>query len=214
MLKFSLLGVPVRVHWWFWLTTVLLGGGATAHGPEAWTGVGVWTGVVFVSILVHEFGHALTGRYFGASPVIGLIGFGGVTFLPGVRLTRPQSILVSAAGPGTQLLLAFAILGAALLTSNRPALLNQAMIDGLYVNFFWALLNLLPIQPLDGGQILAQTLGPRRSGITSAIGFIVAVAVCVWALSVRQIFLAMMLAMLAYHNFRRDRVEGGVVTPP
>jgi Zn-dependent protease len=87
-----------------------------------------------------------------------------------------------------------------------------AINSALFVNFFWTFLNLLPIQPLDGGQILRELLGPSRIQITSWIGFCVAVAVCIWAFVNEQFFLAFMLALLAYYNFRRDSVEGGVIT--
>jgi Zn-dependent protease len=96
---------------------------------------------------------------------------------------------------------------------DLPPLARLAITYGLYVNFVWTLVNLLPISPLDGGQILAQVLGPRRVQLTSWIGFVVAGALCLWTLSNRQIFSAFMLAMLAYYNFRREPVEGGVITP-
>jgi Zn-dependent protease len=213
MLKFALLKIPVAVDWWFWLATALLGGGATAHSPQDWVPVFVWMGVVFVSVLIHELGHAFAGRTFGASPFIRLHGFGGVTFLPGARLTRGQSILVSAAGPGAGLLLGLVVLAVSRVGFDLPPLARLAITYGLYVNFVWTFINLLPISPLDGGQILAQTLGPRRAQLTSWIGFAVASVLCLWTLSNRQIFSAFMLAMLAYYNFRREPIEGGVVTP-
>jgi stage IV sporulation protein FB len=212
MLKFSLLGVPVAIEGWFWLSTILLGGGATAHNPEAWTLVGVWTGVVLVSILVHELGHAAAGRRFGAAPFIRLHGFGGATFLPGARFSRGQSILVSAAGPAAGLLLGLVVFLVARAFPDLPYLAERAVADGLYVNFFWTLVNLLPIQPLDGGQILGQVLGPARNRITSLIGAAVAAALCIWTIHIGLLFSAFMLALLAYYNFRRVPVEGGVIT--
>jgi Zn-dependent protease len=212
MLKFTVLGVPVGVDWWFWLTTILLGGGASAHGPEDWLPVGVWVMVVFVSILVHEFGHALAGRRYGATPVIVLQGFGGVTLLPGVRFTRLQNILVSAAGPAAGLSLGALVLLISRWLTDVPPLLGLAIRDALYVNFFWTAVNLLPIQPLDGGQILGQALGPKSAQAVGFIGFVVAGALCVWTLSRELYFSAFMLAMLAYYNLRRIPVRGGVIT--
>jgi len=213
MFKFRVLGVPVGVEAWFWLATLLLGGGLQAHSPEDWEEVAVWTGVVFVSILVHELGHALVGRHFGASPSIRLHGFGGVTFLPGPRLSRSQNTLVSAAGPLAGLLLGLVTLVLRKAPTDLPPLANLAIRDALYVNFVWTAINLLPIQPLDGGQILTQVLGPRRFGLVSWIGAGVATATCLWAFSRGQLFSAMMLAMLAFYNFRREPVAGGVIAP-
>jgi Zn-dependent protease len=212
MLNFKLLRIPVTVEWWFWLAAVLLGGGLGAKDPDDWMRVAVWTAVVLVSILVHEFGHALAGRRFGASPSIRLHGFGGVTFLPGARFSRRENLLVSAAGPAAGLALGLMVLGIHRGLSGAPALVELAVTYGLYVNFVWTFINLLPIQPLDGGQILASLLGPSRARLSSGIGFILAVGLCLWTLQRGMLFSAFMLAMLAYYNFRREPVEGGVVT--
>jgi stage IV sporulation protein FB len=211
MQKFSILGVPVGVEWWFWLTTAILGPGSTSRNPDL-ARLGAWIAVVFVSILVHELGHAFAGRHFGATPFIRLHGFGGVTFLPGASFTRVQNILISAAGPAAGLFLGVIILAVSRVFLDLPPLADRAISYGLYVNFFWTFVNLLPIHPLDGGQILAQVLGPRRRQITSWIGFTLASVLCLWALKVDQPFMALMLAMFAYYNLKHELVSGGVVT--
>jgi Zn-dependent protease len=213
MLKLRLFGIPVAVESWFWLTAALLGGGAYARDPEDWVRVGIWIAVVFVSILVHELGHAAAGQFYGAAPAIRLHGFGGVTFLPGGRFTRSQNILVSAAGPAAGFGLGVLILALHQIVSGLPRNLELAVRFGLEVNFGWTLVNLLPIQPLDGGQILGQILGPSRDRLASWIGFIVAASLCVYTFMIGLLFSALMLALLAYYNFRREPVEGGVVTP-
>jgi Zn-dependent protease len=91
-------------------------------------------------------------------------------------------------------------------------MLDRAVSYALYVNFVWSFLNLLPIHPLDGGQILGQILGPKRRKVTSVIGFVLASLLCVWALSRGLLFSAFMLAMFAYYNLKREMVTGGVVT--
>lgn len=211
MIRFALFGIPVAVDWWFWLIAVLLGGGLTARGPEDWSVVAVWVAVVFISIIVHELGHAVVGRRFGANPAIALHSFGGSTFLPGVEFSRKQSILVSAAGPAAGFLLGLAALGAAQVIGREPPLLRLAILNAIYVNLVWTFANLLPIQPLDGGQILREILGPKRIRLTSMIGFVLAVLLCFWALSTQRIFLAFMLAMFAYYNLQREPIQGGVV---
>jgi Zn-dependent protease len=212
MLKFGLFGIPVVIEGWFFLTTALLGGAAGATDPDDWIRVAIWIGVVFVSILVHELGHALAGRKYGATPHIRLHGFGGVTFLPGTIFTRPQNIAVSAAGPAAGFGLGLLVLALRQANLDLPPLARVAVLDAIYVNFVWTLVNLLPIQPLDGGQILGQLLGPRRAALSSSIGFTLATVLCVWAFSRGLLFSAIMLGMLAYYNFRRQPLEGGVVT--
>jgi Zn-dependent protease len=213
MLKFSLFGVPVAVEWWFWIATVLLGGGASlVNTPEGLLLIGEWTLVVFVSILVHELGHAWAGKHFGATPFIRLHGLGGVTFLPGARFTRPQSFLVSAAGPAAGLTLGLLVLAISETVSSLPPLARWAIRDARYVNFFWTFINIMPVHPLDGGQMLDQLLGPSRRRLTGFIGFVVAVLICLWAFKNQRVFLGLMMAMLAYYNLRREPVQGGVVT--
>ena len=73
-LHFRIFGFPVRVHPLFWVVTVLLGLQGRADPFETL----VWVGVVFVSILVHELGHATLERTFGGHPWITLYSFGGL----------------------------------------------------------------------------------------------------------------------------------------
>jgi len=131
--------------------------------------------------------------------------------LPGARFTRVQSIAVSAAGPIAGLLLWLVFFAVAQSVSNVPRLAGVALAMGLFVNLVWSLFNLLPIQPLDGGQILREILGPQRLRLTGLIGGVVAVFVCIWSLRQGYLFAAFFLALFAYYNFRQLPVEGGVV---
>ena len=107
MLSFRLFGIPVRIEPWFWVILALIGGGLRANDALSMLWVLLFVLAGFISILVHELGHALTVRKFGLSPAITLIAFGGYASFPAGRLTRKQSFLVTAAGPGVQCLLEF-----------------------------------------------------------------------------------------------------------
>ena len=79
----------------------------------------------------------------------------------------------------------------------------------LWINIFWGLMNLLPVYPLDGGQVAREllTLGPRspRNGIELSLKISFGVAVGVAVLSViitKDIFLAILFGFLAYNNYR------------
>jgi stage IV sporulation protein FB len=75
-LRFRFLGFPVRVHPYFWLLTILINGDSLLRiGPEYLL---MWVVVVFVSILIHELGHALAFRRYGADAEIILYAFGGL----------------------------------------------------------------------------------------------------------------------------------------
>jgi Zn-dependent protease len=211
MWRFSLFGFPVTVEPWFWLTSFLLGGGLTMRGRDGLAFVAIWMVVVLVSILVHEFGHAFAGRRYGALPEIRLHGFGGVAIMHGGYFDRPQSILVSAAGPAASFALGVVVWLVSkvwLLEEGFPLLTLQFL---LYVNFFWTVINLLPILPLDGGQIIRDVMGPRRLQLVVWIGVVCAGAVALWAFSVGRTFLGIMMIILAFSNYQSQNIQGGVV---
>ncbi|MGE3244066.1 MAG: site-2 protease family protein [Pirellulales bacterium] len=115
-LHFRVLGFPVRVSPWFWGVTVFmaLNGGEKVDPKD----VLVWVGVVFVSILVHELGHAVLQRRFGGRPRIVLYGFGGLA-ISDDRDRSPQSqILISLAGPTAGFLFAAIVLAGCYLAGH------------------------------------------------------------------------------------------------
>lgn len=141
--EFILAGVPVRVQWFFFVTAALLGSNLI-NDPIMFA---VWVAVVFISVLLHEMGHAAVYRAFGVQPRIMLQGFGGLTF--GRSLPPGKDFLVSIAGPGTNLLIAFSALYASTLRIDPQVSSVLGMIGA--INVVWAIFNILPIMPLDGG---------------------------------------------------------------
>ena len=162
----------------------------------------LWTIAVFFSIVIHVLGHAFVGKKNGVLPAIHLHGLGGVTVFPGAAFSRRQNIAVSAAGPAASLALGLLTLVIASVfqpqSSGAIALLRYL----LWINFFWTLINLLPILPLDGGQIIRDILGPTRREITRWVGVICAAAVALWAFEQGLIFLGLMLAYLGFMNYQ------------
>jgi stage IV sporulation protein FB len=181
-LNFTLAGVPVRVHPLFWLMGFLLGG---AVGNLLL--IALWIAVVFVSILIHELGHAAAMRATGSYPRIVLYIFGGLTIPDsspwGGRSTAlmhgpAAEVLVSAAGALAGFAFAGLILGLVVLAGGQVLIgrllsvipfpnasfpggsyyLNYALNSLLWVNIFWGLINLMPVFPLDGGSIARRIL--------------------------------------------------------
>jgi Zn-dependent protease len=113
-LHFRLFGFPVRVHPFFWLVTLLLGMGRPAEPVK----VLVWAPVVFVSILVHELGHAFLQQYFGGRPWITLYGLGGLASCNDCDRSPRSQILISLAGPMAGFVLA-ALTFAVVVASGR-----------------------------------------------------------------------------------------------
>ncbi|MGD9647841.1 MAG: site-2 protease family protein [Pirellulales bacterium] len=217
-LNFSLFGIPVRVHPLFWLVSLLLG----LRDPEPGA-LMIWVGVVFVSILVHELGHALMAQRFGFRPWITLYSFGGLASYNSSRSKPGEQILILLAGPGAGFVLAAVV--AALLIASRSSIiflgqrigsgtsmwqtnpqLAGLVFDLLYVNIFWGLINLFPVFPLDGGQI-SRTLfmkynpwqGVRQSIILSVI---TGAAMAGYALlRLEDFYLAFLFGYLAYLSY-------------
>jgi len=96
-LHFRLFGFPVRVHPFFWIATLILG---MPTGPADPVEILIWIAVVFVSVIIHELGHAFLQRRFGGRPWIVLHGFGGLAICPDCDRSPRRQILISLAGPG------------------------------------------------------------------------------------------------------------------
>jgi stage IV sporulation protein FB len=143
-LRFRLLGTDVRVHPLFWLVAVIFGWPNSA-GPDALRDVLIWVVCVFVSILVHEFGHVLMGRVFGSWGYIVLYSFGGLAVGSNHLRRWWQRVLVAAAGPGAGFLL-FAVVVAGLLIATRDTagLLFNADLPGIGSLSLWSRLMALP----------------------------------------------------------------------
>lgn len=204
-MQFHLFGFPVRVELWFWLTAALLGGGLHPKAYESaasMAGLAIWAIVVFFSILIHELGHATMGRRYGANPEIVLHGFGGAAIMHGSRFNRRQDLLVTAAGPAASIALGTVALLVLRYARGVGDDIADTLVDLVWINYFWTVVNLLPIQPLDGGLLLRTALGDRRLHITCMIGFATATTVAVLAFLGHQVFLTLMMALFAFENWR------------
>lgn len=176
-IRFKLFGTYVRIHPLFWLMTILLGWNVT-HRPilpphNGMTELAIWVGCVFVSILLHEFGHVWMGQIFGTHGDIVLHSMGGLAIGASNLGWAWKRILVSAAGPGIQLVLwgVLILLIRQEVIQEPPLWVAYALSKLLYINFSWAILNLLPIWPLDGGQITRElcVLGSPRQGLVTSL---------------------------------------------
>jgi len=177
-LRWRMLGTDVRVHPWFWIMSALLGWNLADRNLGY---LALWIVCVFVSILIHEFGHVLMGRCFGMPGYIVLYSFGGLA-VGSNRLPRHwQRILVSLAGPAAGFLLFGLIWVLFRFVLDRSMLTENLIITYLFlkwINLAWGFLNLLPIWPLDGGQVSRDLLDwwLWRRGVCIALGISIIVA--------------------------------------
>lgn len=215
-LRFALFGIPVRVHPVFWLTSAFLA------WPRGETGrldlVFIRVLCIFVAILIHELGHAVVTRRFGWQPEIVLYFFGG--YATSVRHSTWKDIAVSAAGPLAGLAL-YALLwfgGAWVIRSFgvQHPLFVDALNFSLFINLVWNVMNLVPVLPLDGGQISRELfcwLNPRKGMEHCLIlSMLAGGGVALWALRARAVgegvlgldplFLAIMFGFLSFQSYQ------------
>jgi membrane-associated protease RseP (regulator of RpoE activity) len=231
--RFHIFDTPVRVKIWFWIAILLLGG---EQEPGA---IAIWAAVCFVSILLHELGHVYAFRVFRERAEVVLYGWGGLT-IPryGVSGSFPR-LVVALAGPFA----GFCLTGLTLLAARYsgysihlgfhmflpvlavfpggPAYSYWGILlnDLLWVNFYWGLVNLLPVYPLDGGHAALAIFeqadprhGRRKSLILSAA---VAAAVAVFGVLEQSTYLALMFAILAVSSLQLlDSLRGRVKSQP
>jgi Zn-dependent protease len=151
-LNWRMFGVPIRVHPLFWLVSAILGWNLTRIDFRLLL---LWIACVFVSILLHEFGHVLMGQVFGARGHIVLYGMGGLAVGSSDLRNRWQRVAVYFAGPGIGFLFVGLIWLA--LKALNPEMLTTWVDDAIdflfWINLAWGLVNLLPVFPLDGGRV-------------------------------------------------------------
>jgi Zn-dependent protease/CBS domain-containing protein len=181
-------GTVVRVHLtfllflaWIFAASYASGGAATAVDSL------VFMLLLFLCVLLHEFGHIFTARAFGVpTPYVTLLPIGGVAQLERIPEEPRQEFLIAIAGPLVNVVITAALVllaGAHLLTSAAAVDNMQIpLIDRLAaVNLFLALFNLIPAFPMDGGRVLRALLASRlgyvrATEIAAAIGQFVAFA--------------------------------------
>ena len=194
----------------------------------------IWTAAVLVSIVIHEMGHALAFRYFGVDSHIVLYQFGGMAVPEGSFRSHgyqrgddpKRQIVISLAGPLSQILAAVIVIAilfvGGFITVNPlpfihqldfleegrqlPSLALRVLVAAFTLSsIWWALLNLLPVYPLDGGQISREviTLINPREGIRYSliISIGAAVAVAVWGFTHDDTLMGLMFLSLAYSSY-------------
>ncbi|MBV8092118.1 MAG: site-2 protease family protein [Acetobacteraceae bacterium] len=175
-------GTVVRVHITFLLFLIWI---AAAHYAQGGTQAAV-QGVVFIlllflCVLLHEFGHVLMARRYGVhTPDITLLPIGGVARLERIPEHPTQELLIALAGPAVNVVIAavlFLLFGGTV-SEQSVELQNSGVSFGsrlISVNLFLVIFNLIPAFPMDGGRVLrallAYRLGfVRATQIAAAVG--------------------------------------------
>jgi Zn-dependent protease len=185
-LTFTVGTIPVNVHWSVLLVVAIL-----AAQIDLRAAIG-WTGGFLAAVVIHELGHALLAKKFGAGEVqISLMMFGGATTFIPFDMSQGKRFLVSAAGSA----LGIAV-GGPLYWAERFGSLSippgdlQNVVRGFVLSaFFWGVFNWLPMLPLDGGQMLVHALALKiHPGIAHTVARAVSVVSAAGAVFAAQVY--------------------------
>ena len=202
---FRFAGIDVFLHWsWFLVAAIEIEGRAKSYSSITWNLCEYLA--LFLIVLVHEYGHALACRQVGGTANrIVLWPLGGVAYVNPPQ--RPGATLWSiAAGPlvNVVFLIVLSLLGVLNRTTgwadaipNAHAFLRTLAIINLGLLIF----NLLPIYPLDGGQILRSllwfVLGRARSLMAAVVvGFIGVAGLIAFALWMRTAWMGILAVFI------------------
>ena len=166
----TIAGIPIYVHGTFavLVAVLLVSGLAQGRGGAAAVSGVVFILAIFVTIVLHELGHALTARRFGIrTRDITLLPIGGVARLERMPDIPRQELWVALAGPAVNIAIAtVCYVALAAVTAGPPALSLDPSAAGVVgrftaVNIALALFNLVPAFPMDGGRALRAILAER-----------------------------------------------------
>ena len=177
---------PIRVTPLFWFSSPRFGPRYYAYPEQGSLGYFLfWMVAVFVSVLLHEAGHIFVGRLFGMHSEVVLSALGGTTLGFHALLRRWQRLVVLLAGPAIQFHVVAAIWGITYIPFPQifwdwgwETWIANGLAILFWINFYWALLNVVPLLPLDGGRmaceigeaILGRRGAHRRRGVVDCHG--------------------------------------------
>ncbi|MBA3957963.1 MAG: M50 family metallopeptidase [Parachlamydiaceae bacterium] len=197
--------IPITIYPVFWILAGLIGW----MNAQTLTGTGIWIVVIVVSVLIHEFGHALTAVAFGQNASIDLVALGGVTHRKGEKkLKLWQEFMIVLNGPlaGFSLFLVAYYAHQKISVMPLSPTIKSAVYITAYANLFWTILNLVPVHPLDGGQLLRIVMeamfGFRGIKIALFLSIILATLMGILFFMLNSILAGSIFLLLAFESYR------------
>lgn len=222
---FRLFGINVYIHWAWFLAFMYLTSRPREYSSYGWNALEVLS--LFLIVLTHEFGHQLACRQVGGKTNdIVLWPLGGVAYVSPPQ--RPGAQLWSiAAGPLVNVIL-IPVTAALVSISSHLGWYDTypdayQLIHNIWIiNLVLLIFNLLPIYPLDGGQILRSLLwfpfGRANSlMIASILGFIgVAglIGLAIWEQSIWMGLISAFISMNCWSGFKQARALARIAKMP
>ena len=207
MIKFKLFRYPVQIELTF-LFILLIFGSSFLQRNDIGGFVEVSL-ILLVSILVHEFGHAMAFRYYKIDSRILIHGLGGLCIPSTGRLTPKDNMFVCLCGPFAGFALAIVYY-----LADKAGLLPETALPAEYrsylvyfINIGWGIFNLLPIYPLDGGQSLYNFLKWRKisNSLKKAlkVSIVCLTLIGAYALFRKEIFILVLCGWFLYENIQK-----------
>ena len=211
-------GTAIKLHFtfllflaWFGIGFYLQGGGAAAIGGIT------FLLLLFLCVVLHEFGHILAARRFGIrTPDVVLLPIGGISRLERIPEKPREELLIALAGPAVTLAIALVLI---LLLGRLPdpsAVMGQATGESLlaqlaFANIVLLAFNLVPAFPLDGGRVLRALLAARighlrGTQVAAAIGRTAAIVIGLIALLNGHV----LLVLIAFFIYVAAGAEAGL----
>ncbi len=204
-------GIDLSLHWsWFLVAAYEIGGRQRAYSSVLWNVLEYLA--LFLIVMLHEFGHALACRQVGgiANQIV-LWPLGGVAYVNPPQ--RPGATLWSiAAGPlvNVALVPVLMVVGRSMRLLGMDQTMPNAYLLGrsvAYINLGLLFFNILPIYPLDGGQILRSLLwfvmGRARSLMAATVvGFLGAAGLIILALRFQSVWFGVICAFILMNCWR------------
>ena len=159
----------IRIHvtlllllaWYAW-------GGWRMAGVRGAVEETIFIALVFVSVLLHEFGHLRAARHYGIpTPEGRLTPIGGLARIARMPDQPRQELVIALAGPLVTLAIVLAVGGGVAAVSGARALIPASVVDVplwtaiAWINVFLLGFNILPSFPMDGGRVLRALLAMR-----------------------------------------------------
>ena len=194
--------LPITIHPIFWAMAVAIGW----LNSETVYGTALWTIVIVISVLIHELGHATSAILFGQKAKISLVGLGGMTEREGAKLSHWKEFIIVLCGPLAGFLLFLAALEIQSFFNPQNPTLQYFLTITIYANLFWTVVNLFPVQPLDGGHLLSiflQSLfGHRGIKMAFFVSMILALILSIGFLLIHAIIASALFLLFTFESYR------------
>jgi len=200
----TLSGIPIRLH----ITFVLLIAWIAATDRNDNYAALLFIVILFVCVLLHELGHALTARHYGIETFdITLYPIGGIATIDGQPKPKAE-LWIAFAGPLVNLVIAVAIAIGILIRSHsfpqylwviRPQ--SDFMGSMFAANLMLAAFNLIPAIPMDGGRVLRSLLSikfgnKKGTQVAGMVGQFIAICLIIIGLVTYSLILVLIAAFV------------------